>query len=89
MFEKNGVIGNTPMIKINYEYNGKRKYLYTKFVIYVSFRTDIYVFALRRAGSFATLPRLDSPLRPGEGALPPWLRLPLRWKGGRCRHGIR
>ena len=25
MFEKNGVIGNTPMIKINYKYNGKEK----------------------------------------------------------------
>ena len=24
------LVGNTPMIKINYEYNGKRKYLYTK-----------------------------------------------------------
>ena len=24
------IIGNTPMIKINYEYNGKKKYIYTK-----------------------------------------------------------
>lgn len=30
MFEKNGVIGNTPMIKINYKYNGKEKSIFTK-----------------------------------------------------------
>ena len=30
MFEKNGVIGNTPMIKINYKYNGKEKRVFTK-----------------------------------------------------------
>ena len=28
------LVGNTPMIKINYEYNGKRKYLYTKLEYY-------------------------------------------------------
>ena len=30
MFDKNFIIGNTPMIKINYEYNGKEKHIYTK-----------------------------------------------------------
>ena len=30
MFEKNGVIGNTPMIKINYKYNGREKSIFTK-----------------------------------------------------------
>ena len=30
MFEKNSVIGNTPMIKINYKYNGKEKSIFTK-----------------------------------------------------------
>lgn len=29
-----GLIGNTPMIKINYEYNGKNKYVYTKLEYY-------------------------------------------------------
>ena len=29
-----GLVGNTPMIKINYEYNGKNKYLYTKLEYY-------------------------------------------------------
>ena len=28
------LVGNTPMIKINYEYNGKRKHLYTKLEYY-------------------------------------------------------
>ena len=28
------LVGNTPMIKINYEFNGKRKYLYTKLEYY-------------------------------------------------------
>ena len=30
MFEKNGTIGNTPMIKINYQYKGKTKKIYVK-----------------------------------------------------------
>lgn len=30
----NKIIGNTPMIKINYEYKGKRKYIYTKLEYY-------------------------------------------------------
>ena len=30
MFEKNYFIGNTPMIKINYKYNGKIKSIFTK-----------------------------------------------------------
>ena len=30
MFEKNDIIGNTPMIKINYKYNGKKKSIFTK-----------------------------------------------------------
>ncbi len=30
MFEKSSVIGNTPMIKINYRYNGKEKSIFTK-----------------------------------------------------------
>lgn len=29
-----GTIGNTPMIKINYEYKGKRRYIYTKLEYY-------------------------------------------------------
>ena len=29
MFKKGNVIGNTPMIKINYEYKGKRRYVYS------------------------------------------------------------
>ena len=29
-----GLVGNTPMIKINYEYNGKNKYAYTKLEYY-------------------------------------------------------
>ena len=29
-----GLVGNTPMIKINYEYNGKNKYVYTKLEYY-------------------------------------------------------
>ena len=28
------LIGNTPMIKINYEYKGKRRYIYTKLEYY-------------------------------------------------------
>ena len=28
------LIGNTPMIKINYEYKGKNKYIYTKLEYY-------------------------------------------------------
>ncbi len=31
---ENGVIGNTPMIKINYEYEGKCRYIYTKLEYY-------------------------------------------------------
>lgn len=27
---KNSIIGNTPMIKLNYEYNGENKYIYSK-----------------------------------------------------------
>lgn len=34
MLEKIPTIGNTPMIKINYEYNGKDKYVYTKLEYY-------------------------------------------------------
>lgn len=34
MFKKGNVIGNTPMIKINYEYKGKRRYVYTKLEYY-------------------------------------------------------
>jgi len=34
MFEQNNLIGNTPMVKINYEYNGKRKYIYSKLEYY-------------------------------------------------------
>lgn len=30
MLEKLNTIGNTPMIKINYEYNGRKSYIYTK-----------------------------------------------------------
>ncbi len=30
MFEKNDIIGNTPMIKINYKYNGKKNSIFTK-----------------------------------------------------------
>ena len=30
MLKKNGIIGNTPMIKINYRYNGKEKRVFTK-----------------------------------------------------------
>lgn len=29
-----GLVGNTPMIKINYEYNGRNKYVYTKLEYY-------------------------------------------------------
>lgn len=34
MFKKGNVIGITPMIKINYEYKGKRRYVYTKLEYY-------------------------------------------------------
>lgn len=34
MLEKLNTIGNTPMIKINYEYNGKFNYIYTKLEYY-------------------------------------------------------
>ena len=34
MFESNSLIGNTPMIKINYEYNNKIKSIYTKLEFY-------------------------------------------------------
>lgn len=34
MFENFKTIGNTPMIKINYEYNGKSKYIYAKLECY-------------------------------------------------------
>lgn len=34
MFGKISTIGNTPMIKINYEYKGKKKYIYTKLEYY-------------------------------------------------------
>ena len=34
MLRKINTIGNTPMIKINYEYKGKNKYLYTKLEYY-------------------------------------------------------
>ena len=31
---ENGIIGNTPMIKLNYEYKGKNKYIYSKLEYY-------------------------------------------------------
>lgn len=34
MLKENNTIGNTPMIKINYEYKGKEKYIYTKLEYY-------------------------------------------------------
>ena len=34
MLSKNSIIGKTPMIKINYEYNGMSKYVYTKLEYY-------------------------------------------------------
>lgn len=34
MLEKLNTIGNTPMIKINYEYRGKKSYIYTKLEYY-------------------------------------------------------
>lgn len=34
MLEKIATIGNTPMIKINYEYKGKNRYIYTKLEYY-------------------------------------------------------
>ena len=34
MFEKVSTIGNTPMIKINYEYKGEKSYIYTKLEYY-------------------------------------------------------
>ena len=34
MLRKINTIGNTPMIKINYEYKGKKKYIYTKLEYY-------------------------------------------------------
>jgi len=34
VLEKTVTIGNTPMIKINYEYNGKDRYIYTKLEYY-------------------------------------------------------
>lgn len=34
MIEKNGFIGNTPMVKINYEYNGKAGSVFTKLEYY-------------------------------------------------------
>lgn len=34
MFDKLNTIGNTPMIKINYEYEGKKSYVYTKLEYY-------------------------------------------------------
>lgn len=34
MLRKMNTIGNTPMIKINYEYKGKKKYIYTKLEYY-------------------------------------------------------
>ena len=30
MIKRNGIIGNTPMIKINYKYNDNIRYIYTK-----------------------------------------------------------
>ena len=34
MLENASIIGNTPMIKINYEYKGKKSYVYTKLEFY-------------------------------------------------------
>ena len=34
MLKQIKTIGNTPMIKINYEYKGKSKYIYTKLEYY-------------------------------------------------------
>ena len=34
MFKENSLIGNTPMIKLNYEFEGKRKYVYIKLEYY-------------------------------------------------------
>ena len=34
MFEKNSLIGNTPMIKINYKFNGKERSVFTKLEYY-------------------------------------------------------
>ena len=34
MFHMQDIIGNTPMIKINYEYNGNKNYIYTKLEFY-------------------------------------------------------
>ena len=34
MLSSISTIGNTPMIKINYDYNGKERYVYTKLEYY-------------------------------------------------------
>ena len=34
MLNSISTIGNTPMIKINYDYNGKERYVYTKLEYY-------------------------------------------------------
>ena len=34
MYENQEIIGNTPMIKINYEFNNRAKYIYAKLEYY-------------------------------------------------------
>lgn len=65
--EKILTIGNTPMIKIDYEYKGKQKYLYTKLEYYnltgsIKDRTALYIIknALIRGTLKETMPIIEA-----------------------------
>ena len=60
-------IGNTPMIKINYEYNGKNKYIYTKLEYYnltgsIKDRVAYYIInnAIRRGNLKEGMPIIEA-----------------------------
>ncbi len=67
MLKKGNVIGNTPMIKINYEYKGNRRYVYTKLEYYnltgsIKDRTVYYIIenAIKRGELKENMPIVEA-----------------------------
>ena len=57
MFEKNDVIGNTPMIKIKYEYKGKEKNIFVKleyFNLTGSIKDRVAYYIIKNGSYFLT-----------------------------------
>ncbi len=67
MFEGISVIGNTPMIKINYEYKGKKRYVYVKLEYYnltgsIKDRVAYYIInnAIKRGSLTEKMPIIEA-----------------------------